>query len=184
MLYDGLPMSDQDAPNKSTGQVFVVRPATAADDADLAAFLADAEPMAAPALDVPATIDPPENPLFSEELGRWVWVAREQGQETGPLAGSVTLHRMEQSAAQMSGLRVEPSLRGQGIGAKLVNESLRFCGDNGMIKVTLDTLTDQKRAIHLFERVGFQLSRKKESQGHECLEFYLDLYRRPDSAEG
>lgn len=176
-------MTDPGASNTNQEPVFVVRPARAKDDADLAAFLAEAEPMAAPALDVPATIDPPENPLFSEELGRWVWVAREQGQESGPLAGSVTLHRMEQSAAQMSGLRVAPDLRGRGIGAKLVNESLRFCGDHGMIKVSLDTLTDQTRAIQLFERVGFQLSRKKESQGHECLEFYLDLYRRPDGAQ-
>jgi len=129
-------------------------------------------------------VDTPDNPLFSEELGRWVWVARERGQETGPLAGAVTLHRIEQSAAQMSGLRVEPALRGRGIGAMLVNESLRFCSDSGMIKVSLDALTDQTKAIHLFERVGFQLSRKKESHGHECLEFYLDLYRRPDGASG
>lgn len=161
---------------------YVVRPAQPTDDRDLAAFLAEAEPMAGPAMEVPSVVETPDNPLFSDELGRWVWIARPDGQETGPLAGSVTLHRTEQSAAQMSGLRVAPELRGRGIGVLLVNESLRFCGDNGFIKVLLDTLTDQTQAIHLFERVGFQLSRKKEICGRECMEFYLDLYRRPEGA--
>ena len=175
-------MSDQVANSKTMtdGPKYFVRPARPTDDPDLEAFLAEAEPMAAPALDVPAMLAEPENPLFSDELGRWVWVARQRGQETGPLAGAVTLHRIEQSKAQMSGLRVAPELRGYGIGVLLVEESLRFCGDNGFIKVLLDTLTEQTKAIHLFQRVGFQLSRKKLSHGRECLEFYLDLYRRPD----
>lgn len=138
--------------------------------------------MIAPTLGAPVLAHEPENPLFSDELGRWVWVARGLGRDSGPLAGAVTLQRIEQSKAQMSGLRVAPELRGHGIGMLLVKESLRFCGDNGLIKVLLDTLTDQTMAIHLFERVGFQLSRKKQSYGHDCLEFYLDLYRRPDSA--
>jgi len=161
---------------------FVVRPAVPQDDADLASFLIDAEPMASPALDVPSVMEAPDNPLFSDELGRWVWIARPTGQEAGPLAGSVTLHRVGQSTAQMSGLLVAPELRGKGIGEQLVKASLKFCGDQGMIKVLLDTLTGQKQAIHLFERVGFQLSRMKESNGRECMEFYLDLYRRPDGA--
>lgn len=161
---------------------YFVRPAEPSDDTDLATFLADTEPMASPALDVPSVAQTPDNPLFSDALGRWVWIARPTGQESGPLAGAVTLHRVEQSAAHMSGLRVAPELRGQGIGVLLVKESLRFCGDNGLIKVLLDTLVDQTQAIHLFERVGFQLSRKKDIQGRECLEFYLDLYRRPDGA--
>jgi ribosomal protein S18 acetylase RimI-like enzyme len=161
---------------------YSVRPARPTDAPDLAAFLAESEPMVAPALGVPVLANEPENPLFSDELGRWVWVARRRDQETGALAGAVTLQRIEQSKAQMSGLRVAPELRGHGIGTLLVKESLRFCGDNGFIKVLLDTLTDQTMAIQLFERVGFQLSRKKQSRGHDCLEFYLDLYRRPDSA--
>jgi len=177
-------MTDQVANIQTTGDEtpFVVRPAEASDDADLAAFLENAEPMAGPALDVPTVVNAPDNPLFSDELGRWVWIARPRGCETGPLAGSVTLHRIEQSAAQMSGLLVSPELRGRGIGVLLVKESLRFCSDNGLIKVLLDALTDQTQAIHLFERVGFQLSRKKEIQGRECMEFYLDLYRRPEGA--
>lgn len=170
-----------DSTSKAPRPEYAVRPAKPQDDGDLAAFLADAEPMASPALDVPALLESPENPLFSDELGRWVWVARQQGADSGPLAGSVALHRVDQSTAKMSGLRVAPELRGVGIGMLLVKESLRFCGDNGFIKVRLDTLTDQTRAIHLFERVGFQLSRKKQVDGRDCLEFYLDLYRRPDS---
>lgn len=179
-------MTDQVAntPPKETDDAprFVVRPAEPEDDRDLATFLADAEPMAGPALEVPSVVETPDNPLFSDSLGRWVWIARPDGHDSGPLAGAVTLHRTEQSAAQMSGLRVAPELRGRGIGVLLVKESLKFCGDNGLIKVLLDTLVDQTQAIHLFERVGFQLSRKKEIGGRECMEFYLDLYRRPDSA--
>lgn len=179
-------MPDQDAAIQPQADEtrYVVRPATPDDDAELAAFLSSAEPMVSPSLDVSSMEEEPENPLFSDELGRWVWVARPKDEDSGPLVGTVTIHRTDSNIAQMSGLFVSPELRGKGIGVMLVQESLKFCGDNGLIKVVLDTLADQEKAIHLFERVGFQLSRKKEFQGRECLEFYLDLYRRPDGNNG
>lgn len=179
----------QDIPKGDAEPEFAVRPATPQDVESVIAFLLNAGPMASPVEaelssgpGEPSGDGEEENPLFSEERGFWVWVARRDGDESGPLAGSVTLRRLEQSSAQMSGLYVAQDLRGMGIGHLLVQESLRFCSENGFIKVLLDTFKDQTRAIHLFERVGFQLSRKKESQGKESLEFYLDLYRRPDGA--
>ncbi len=152
---------------------FAVRAARPGDEAALAAYRA-AAPGDAPVSRTGAH--------FDEDAGVWVWVVEEAA--TGRLVGAVTLERVSAHAALMSGLSVRAELRGRGLGRRLVREALQHCGDNGLIKVRLDAFGDQKVAIALFQRFGFQLSRTRQVSGRDSMEFYLDLYRRPGAGRG
>ena len=64
----------------------------------------------------------------------------------------------------------------RGIGGKLVETALRFCQDNGYLKVTLDTFMEREPAVSLFQKYRFRHSRSRTVGGKELMYFYLDLY--------
>lgn len=102
------------------------------------------------------------------------WVAEHA--EAGVI-GMVGVRGGADHRAKVRRLLVLPDYRNQGVGSGLVEQALGFCNDRGYIKVALDTQVDQKAAIALFKRFGFQLNRTKTVKGKERMEFYMDLYR-------
>ena len=96
------------------------------------------------------------------------------------LVGIVGVRRHSESQAAVRRLHVHPERRMLGIGSLLLREALRFCHDQGYVKIVLDTQEDQTAAIALFTRFGFRLNRVKEAGGSKKLEFYIDLYYKPD----
>lgn len=105
------------------------------------------------------------------------WVA-EVGQR---VVGMVGVAEDEPNQAEIRRLRVEKPYQGKGVGIQLMEKALSFCRHHGYLKVILDTRLEKSGAIELFERFGFQHHRSKTGPGKELLEFYLDLYRDPDS---
>src|SRR5262249_21106189 len=86
------------------------------------------------------------------------WIAEREGENVGP--GSRT--RETQGAARLRFLRVEPTARGLGIGAGLVEEALRFACEARYRKVTLWTQSVLPAARRIYERAGFKLVATKE----------------------
>ena len=81
------------------------------------------------------------------------WIAEREGENVG----SVLLMRDTDEIARLRLLLVEPKARGLGIGARLVEEALRFAREARYQKIALWTHGVLIGARRLYERAGFRL---------------------------
>lgn len=101
------------------------------------------------------------------------WIAERDGER----AGCVFVMRRSARVAQLRLLLVEPSARGLGIGAGLVDESVRFARAAGYRKIALWTNDVLRAARELYRRAGFALVRqeKHRSFGRDLVGQYWEL---------
>jgi len=92
------------------------------------------------------------------------WIAEKDGESVG----SVFLVAHSKMIAQLRLMLVEPKARGLGIGARLVDECVRFARGVGYRKVTLWTNSILLAARHIYRKAGFRLVHKEphHSFGH------------------
>jgi DNA-binding MarR family transcriptional regulator/GNAT superfamily N-acetyltransferase len=86
------------------------------------------------------------------------WIAEVDGVQ----AGCVFCVREDASTARLRLLLVEPWARGLGIGARLVEEVLRFARQAGYIRITLWTNDVLASARRIYQRAGFTLDNESE----------------------
>ena len=80
------------------------------------------------------------------------------------VAGSIAIVEASDSIAQLRLFLLHPSLRGQGIGRRLMDEAISFCRDNHYSQVFLWTAGVLTAAAKLYRSTGFQLA---EENTHE-----------------
>ena len=95
------------------------------------------------------------------------WIAEVNGQP----AGCMFCVKRDERTAQLRLLLVDPTVRGLGIGSRLVEECLRFARDAGYEEIMLwtnDVLEDARR---IYQRAGFQLvdEERHHSFGHDLV---------------
>jgi DNA-binding MarR family transcriptional regulator/GNAT superfamily N-acetyltransferase len=101
------------------------------------------------------------------------WIAERDGES----AGSVFIVKDSEEVARLRLLLVEPKARGFGIGARLVEEAVRFSRDAGYRKVTLWTHSVLTAARRIYEQAGFKLvdTNKHNEFGQELVGETWDL---------
>jgi DNA-binding MarR family transcriptional regulator/N-acetylglutamate synthase-like GNAT family acetyltransferase len=101
------------------------------------------------------------------------WIAEIDGENVG----TVMLVKESAKVARIRLLLLEPSARGIGLGALLVDECIRFARHAGYQKITLWTHSVLTAARHIYEKAGFKLMRteRHRSWGRPVVSEHWDL---------
>ncbi|MEM6750134.1 MAG: GNAT family N-acetyltransferase [Planctomycetota bacterium] len=131
--------------------------------------------------DTGADIDNIAEAYFDDERHHF-WVAEGEGR----VLGMIGVASDDRDTAEVRRLRVEPGKAADQVALPLLEASLEHCRKHGYLKVRLDTRFDSEQAVDLFERLGFQHTRTRNTPGKATLEFYFDLYRdrEPEGGQG
>lgn len=90
----------------------------------------------------------------------------------GEMIGAIAIVGHSATKAQLRWFILHPDYRGLGLGGKLLHEAMQYCNAKGYRDVFLETTADQKTAIAMYLKAGFQKVAEHPSKawGKEVLE--------------
>ena len=103
-----------------------------------------------------------------------IWIAELEG----AFAGCISVVRVDDRTAQLRKFLVEPKMRGQGIGKKLILCLIEYCKEKRYEKIFLWTVDELITARKLYEEFGFVLTEEKPEKmlwGQNLIEQRWDL---------
>jgi ribosomal protein S18 acetylase RimI-like enzyme len=117
---------------------------------------------------------------YMKTAGNRLWVAEIPDPASDGAArqivGMIGVQQHERGLGEIRRLRVRSDMRRRGIGSKLMEAALKFCHDQGYLKITLDTFVEREDAVKLLEKFHFRHSRTRNVSGKDLMYVYLDLY--------
>jgi RimJ/RimL family protein N-acetyltransferase len=91
----------------------------------------------------------------------------------GKPAGEMNCHNMGNSIAQIS-IEIKPEMQNQGYGTRFLSMLINELFTNGgYAKIILDVDIDNRRARHVYEKLGFRAARIKHE--NRVVDYELDL---------
>ena len=93
--------------------------------------------------------------------------------------GSIAIVKSDKDVAQLRWFLIEADARGQGLGKKLLHESIEFCKRQNYKKIILWTVSNLEIARKLYAQFGFKVIDKKthniwgQQLTEECWELKL-----------
>jgi GNAT superfamily N-acetyltransferase len=95
----------------------------------------------------------------------------------GDVKGCIALARSDEGTAQLRWFYLDPSLRGKGLGTRLVMDLLAFAREKRYRRVILWTVDSLWDAIRVYERCGFRAVERKAHKvwGLDLVEVMYEL---------
>lgn len=105
-----------------------------------------------------------------------VWVAMQGDRPLGALTIEGPRPQADEQGARLRFFILDSSLRGRGLGRRMMEEAMRFCRESRFRRVFLTTLPRLDAALHLYEEYGFTMVSQAAQafHGSEHLEQVLE----------
>lgn len=87
-----------------------------------------------------------------------IWIT----EENTKIQGCMAIVCIDDETAQLRWFLLEPSMRGKGIGKRILEEGIQFCKERGYKSIILWTVNLMEAAIHLYKKYGFKLKEEKK----------------------
>lgn len=95
-------------------------------------------------------------PIFADLLAKnIVFVFENEGKKVGMFKLYAHTYRTSH-IAYLGGVAVHPDFAGKGFGNKMLKKIIDLAQERGFLRLELSTATINEKAIHLYEKMGFQ----------------------------
>jgi N-acetylglutamate synthase-like GNAT family acetyltransferase len=171
-------LSSEGYENGHSFDAFLVRSFQAADQLQVMQLHAATAPSDFVDCDCAANIDEIEEKYFRRPQDHF-WVA----EALGRIVGTVAIYVHDGNVAHLYCLRAVDESVDHLIRKGLVRVAASHAHHHGCLKLVLhasDPQVDIGRATEFLHRLGFEFSRHREIENRPVLEFYLNLYERPE----
>ena len=95
--------------------------------------------------------------------------------ENDNIQGTVGLYRISQTTCEIRKMYLSSSLRGQGLGKKLLTHALSKAKELGYSRIELETASVLKEAIGLYERYGFRQFTRDHLAARCDASYYIEI---------
>ncbi len=109
-----------------------------------------------------------------------VWAVMNRGEPQGALTIDGPRPELGRDAARLRFFILDESLRGLGLGRRMVADAMRFCDAQEYRRVYLTTLPGLDAALRLYQEHGFSLASTSEEMFHGSSYMEQTLERRRD----
>ena len=111
--------------------------------------------------------------MLTQTLRERIWLV----DSDAVLMGSVAIVKHSETEAQLRWFLLHPSLRGRGLGTRLMAEAVEFCRESGYQNVFLWTVSSLLAAAQVYHKAGFRLTEEhaQELWGSRLTEQRYDL---------
>lgn len=79
------------------------------------------------------------------------WCLRDDGN----IIGTVAVKKLDNNVCELKGLYLYKKYHGQKLGYRLIKTAVDFARENGFDRMVLDTVSTYRRAMKLYEKMGF-----------------------------
>ena len=152
-----------------------IRGAVETDQPEIAQFCAHGVRMAGDR-DIDAQASPGVEPTNEQRDTTVTWIA----QDGETVVGVISLRVQPSGVARIAELCIAADRRGTALTVELLTFGLRYCRNTGILKVVLSTHLPQEEAWQWLGECGFDFSRHRHRNGRNVMEYYLNLYQKPD----
>jgi putative acetyltransferase len=81
----------------------------------------------------------------------------------GKVLGTIGLYPLDEEMVELRKMYFLPSLRGRGLGRRLLERMIAIAKQKGYRRIYLETASRLKEAVHLYESVGFRPFEEKHT---------------------